>query len=319
MKKKEDNIREGAILIARQMLKSELWLEKPCSWKVIWIYILSKVNYAKFGRWERGEGYFNFTKEFKNIGPDITLNMVKKFLTFAKMRTMISTRRSTRGMIIKVLKYDEYQTLDNYERTDQRTDQRTREEREKNERRTPITNIRKKERNYIGEASDLRSSATPENSDSLREGPPSQMVQNRDTSITTRNDDFVKSKKKDKKILQEVESDYQQINDLINLFRPLNPAISFGQKTYRDSARYLIRHYGIETATLMVKQALSCQGRLYAPVVTNPYQLKTKLGEMKVYFSQEKEKREQKLIKDNPEVFIAGVTAEDLERIVNDN
>ena len=115
----KEKIEKGAFLIARKLFDSEIWLEKPASWSKIWIYILGKVNHKPRGSFDRGEGYFNFTKELLLIGNDITNDMVKHFLQFARKAAMISTKRSTRGTRLKVLKYNNYQALSVYKSTNQ--------------------------------------------------------------------------------------------------------------------------------------------------------------------------------------------------------
>lgn len=105
----------GAFQIARKIFESELWIRKPASWSKIWIYILGRVNYKSSTTCERGEGFFNFKKELENIGTDITTDKIKKFTKYALQNGMISTRRSTRGMYIKVLKYPIYQDLSSYQ------------------------------------------------------------------------------------------------------------------------------------------------------------------------------------------------------------
>ena len=129
-----DKIAEGAFLVARKIFTSELWLKKPSAWKVIFVYILGKVNHKKPNGFERGTGYFNFTEEKRNIGIDSTTDKIKKFLYFARESKLISTTRSTRGMTVNVLNYSKYQDLDNYKSTTEST----REAREKHERSTPI-------------------------------------------------------------------------------------------------------------------------------------------------------------------------------------
>lgn len=124
----------GAFQVARQIFDSEFWTTKPASWKIIWIYMIGKVRHNTDNGFERGEGYFNFTKEAKQIGIDITTDMIKKFCQYARNNGMIDTSRSTRGIRIKVLNYNEYQTLNNYTSTNVST----REAREKHERSTPI-------------------------------------------------------------------------------------------------------------------------------------------------------------------------------------
>ena len=117
----KETIYGGAFQMARKTFESELWLYKPSSWFKIWIYILGHVNHRDKGKFKRGEGYFNFKNNLLNIGPDIKYDPVKKFLNFARKSSIISTSRSTRGIIIKVNNYNEYQTLDNYQSTSRST------------------------------------------------------------------------------------------------------------------------------------------------------------------------------------------------------
>jgi len=84
-----------------------------------------------------------FTKEIKSIGADITIDMVKKCLSFLRKSEMISTSRSTRGVRIKVLKFDKYQDQKNYTGTSRSTKKALR----KHEESTPIYNKEKKEKN----------------------------------------------------------------------------------------------------------------------------------------------------------------------------
>lgn len=111
----------GAFQIARQIFDGELWVTKPSSWKVIWIYILGRVNHKKNGVCERGEGFFQWIKEKEMVGVDISQDMIKKASSYFTKNAMISTRRSTRGVYIKVLNYNTYQTMDNYQSTRQST------------------------------------------------------------------------------------------------------------------------------------------------------------------------------------------------------
>lgn len=146
---RNDYIRGGTFQIARQIFESDLWNNKPATWKVIWIYILGNVSHKKTNKFERGEGFFNFSKSLRLIGNDITEDMVKKFCAYARKSEMMSTLRSTRGMLIKVLNYDKYQTLGNYIRTSIST----REAREKHERSTPIYKNDKNDKNNTTEQS----------------------------------------------------------------------------------------------------------------------------------------------------------------------
>ena len=138
-----DKIYGGAFHLARQIFSSKIWLEKPSTWKIIWIYILGKVNHKKNGKFDRGEGFFNFSQELRLIGNDITYNMIRHSMGYFRKSGMISTRRSTRGMIIKVLKYNTYQTLSNFESTKKSTSRAQ----EKHKRSTPINKNVKNDKN----------------------------------------------------------------------------------------------------------------------------------------------------------------------------
>ena len=132
----------GAFHIARQLFDSEIWIKKPASWKVIWLYILGRVNHSDSTNFKRGEGFFRFSKELDHIGYDITEDMVKKCLAYLRKKQMISTSRSTRGTRLKVLKYNEFQDLNQYFSTSRGT----REARQKHDRSTTICKNVKNER-----------------------------------------------------------------------------------------------------------------------------------------------------------------------------
>jgi hypothetical protein len=145
---KNKDMKRGAFQIARKLFDSELWLNKPAAWSKIWIYIIGKVNHKDNGTFKRGENYFNFAQERRLIGKDITENQIKRFCQFAVSSlggTMISTRRSTRGMVIKVSKYELYQTLDNYSRTTESTTSSTSKAREKHADKQECKNVKKED------------------------------------------------------------------------------------------------------------------------------------------------------------------------------
>jgi len=137
----------GAFQVARKLFQSEVWLSKPSTWKVIWIYILGNVNHKAKNEFSRGEGFFMFSKCLPDIGNDITKDMVKKSIIFFKQNEMISTKRSTRGVKIKVLKYDIYQSLDSYGSTGISTKKALRKHQES----TPINKNDKNDKNIASE------------------------------------------------------------------------------------------------------------------------------------------------------------------------
>ena len=112
-----EKVKGGAFLVARKLFESEIWTNKPDSWTKIWVYILGNVNHKDNGKLKKGEGFFRPKREIPLISSSISTDIFKKFLNFARKNDMISTRRSTRGIIIKVLNYPKYQTLESYRGT----------------------------------------------------------------------------------------------------------------------------------------------------------------------------------------------------------
>ena len=102
MEYEDTKIKGGAFQIARKIFESEVWLTKPSSWKVIWIYILGNVSHKDNSICKKGEGFFQWTKELERVGEDITMSMIKSFCIFARAKGMICSRRTTRGVYITV-------------------------------------------------------------------------------------------------------------------------------------------------------------------------------------------------------------------------
>lgn len=109
-------IKDGYILLARNIIDSEIW-QKPPAYLKIWVYILSKVCWKETRKNPVGQELFNFRQE--KI-PGVTLNQIYEFLRWAKtlnprdLTTQITTQKTTRGIYIKVTKYEYYQDPNNY-------------------------------------------------------------------------------------------------------------------------------------------------------------------------------------------------------------
>ncbi len=112
----EKKIEGGYILLARNLIESEIW-RKPPAYLKIWIYILSRVNWKKSKENDIGEALFIFTQE--KI-PGVKLSQIYDFLRWAKtgnsreLTTQITTQKTTRGIRLKVTKYAYYQDVKNY-------------------------------------------------------------------------------------------------------------------------------------------------------------------------------------------------------------
>jgi len=105
-------INGGATIWARQTLESEIFYWKPDKWFKIWFYIVNKVNHKDNRLFDRGENLFTY-REIE-VATKAKRGQVDSFIRWAKHTTMLTTRKTTRGMVVKVLNYAKYQELENY-------------------------------------------------------------------------------------------------------------------------------------------------------------------------------------------------------------
>ncbi|MBT6690835.1 hypothetical protein HOB10_00675 [Candidatus Parcubacteria bacterium] len=129
-------IKGGATIWARKTSESDIFYNKPDKWFKIWFYIVNRVNHKDVKQFKRGYGFMKYSwiQESTKATPD----QIKKCIRWLKDMGMVSTVRSTRGVTIKVLKYDYFQTLNNYYYDIKSTTDVTREAPEKHQRSTPI-------------------------------------------------------------------------------------------------------------------------------------------------------------------------------------
>jgi hypothetical protein len=111
------NIDLGCILLARKIIGSEIW-KKPTDYLKIWIYILCKVNHSNGYSFNRGENFFNWSDDIREL-KGIKIKTVYNCLNFLKSSKQISTEKTTRGMIIKVNNYETYQDISNYKKSNE--------------------------------------------------------------------------------------------------------------------------------------------------------------------------------------------------------
>ena len=84
----------------------------------------------------------------------------------------------------------------------------------------------------------------------------------------------------------------KELNDLIELFKPINPTYQrlFGNKSQRASLERLEKQFGQEKVKNMIGYLPQIFGKPYAPRITTPYQLEQKLADLIAYRQQEKSK-----------------------------
>ncbi len=81
-----------------------------------------------------------------------------------------------------------------------------------------------------------------------------------------------------------------QVNMVFDIFYKINECINYKNKTNRSAAEFLIKKFGLDGTIKMAEQITACQGRPYCPTATNPYHMKEKLAQFKIYFDREKNK-----------------------------
>lgn len=220
----------GATNWARKTLESDVFFRKPDKWFKIWFFLINRANHKKKKQFERGECLTSYMEISSFTGA--TKDQIAKFISWSKKERMLATRKTTRGMFIKVLNYDKYQTLDNYK----------------------------------------------SNTKSKTEA---KQKQNRSNTIN-KND---KNDKNDKNIGSS--KDDPRTNKIIDIFyKEINPGISYANKTNRDAVNWFIRKWGFDETVRIVKQVAYAQkqGDRFCPRATTPYQLKSKIGDFKIYF-----------------------------------
>lgn len=115
----------GAFLVSRSIFDSGIWTMPPYYIK-LWIWLIGKCNHkdtVKFGQnFERGECLITLdeTQNQTKYKAGWRTEKISKFeawnfYEWLRENNMATTTKTTVGMFVKVLNYDRYQTLKNYE------------------------------------------------------------------------------------------------------------------------------------------------------------------------------------------------------------
>lgn len=91
---------------------------------------------------------------------------------------------------------------------------------------------------------------------------------------------------KQNKVLQTNE---KEINDLINLFKEVNPSYQrlFGNKTQRSAMERLLNQHGIEKIRWLLEIIPKTNRTKYAPTICTPLELENKLGQLMAFIQKE--------------------------------
>ncbi len=111
----------GYIVLARKTLDSDLWSAPPLYAK-LWLWMLMKANWKDRDKLKRGQ-FFTSIEEMRQA-MSYKVGYRKKTPTKGEIRsayeaftknTMITTTKSTRGMVVTICNYELYQNKKNYE------------------------------------------------------------------------------------------------------------------------------------------------------------------------------------------------------------
>lgn len=82
----------------------------------------------------------------------------------------------------------------------------------------------------------------------------------------------------------------KNIVDLIDLFKSVNPSYKqfFGNKTERACLTRMLQEHGREKLTELIEVLPKTNSMDFAPVITSPYKLERKLGDLLAFISKEK-------------------------------
>jgi len=101
-----------------------------------------------------------------------------------------------------------------------------------------------------------------------------------------------KVKRKEVILHSEETSQGKEINNIINLFKSINPSYErlFKNKTQRSALERLVNAHGLEKIISTIGKLPELVNQKYAPRITTPIQLEDKLGELIIFFNQHKPK-----------------------------
>ena len=116
-------INGGATLWARQTIDSNIFFKKPHVWFKIWFYLITKTNHKDNKQFKRGSCFLKYDWIMDKTGA--TYNQIKHCIDYLKSAKQIATQKKARGMLVTVIKYDFYQTLDNYYHKESQTKRKT--------------------------------------------------------------------------------------------------------------------------------------------------------------------------------------------------
>lgn len=128
----------------------------------------------------------------------------------------------------------------------------------------------------------------------LSQVPPYILDTSINTSIHTRHNTENRNKKSEiRNKKTEIQEEKVDINSLIEKFEPINPSYKtlYANITQRKALERMVKEHGFEKVEKMIMSLPQIVTRPYAPKITTPLTLETKLGELVIFIKQEGSKQ----------------------------
>lgn len=125
---------------------------------------------------------------------------------------------------------------------------------------------------------------TYQKTESPTESQVNQKVNDSESQVNTykRNKEIKNKEDKNTLTLAPSGADHTDIVSIFDIFRAITDQ-EYWNKTQRKAASDLIASLGLEKVLVAAQYAVSVQHEQYAPVITNPLQLKKKMGELRTF------------------------------------
>lgn len=121
----------GYIIIARKLLDSDL-MDMPPLYLKLWVWMLAQANWRDRDKLKRGQFVTSIAKMQEAMSHHVgyrketpTRDSIRSAYEAFTKATMITTTKTTRGMIITILNYELYQNPKNYEAHSESHDEST--------------------------------------------------------------------------------------------------------------------------------------------------------------------------------------------------
>jgi len=102
----------GYTMWARRTIDSEVCKQKPAEWFKVWFFLVNKANHSDNGKFKRSECFTTYAEIISEA--TVSRHQVDQFIRWGKKERMLTTRKTTRGMYVKVLNYNRYQAPETY-------------------------------------------------------------------------------------------------------------------------------------------------------------------------------------------------------------